>query len=100
MLNERIQLLVKRSSSAVDNNKLLAHKLTAMESERDALRLLMSAEKQKMVDAETLLHLSRAAASRSQGGSRGTTPNRAAAEDRTSVDTLDGHSSARQSPTE
>lgn len=102
MLNERIQLLVKRSTSAVDNNRLLAHKLTAMESERDALRLLMSAEKQKMVDAETLLHLSRVAASTNNAASRSgvqSISGNRLVDTHTSVDTLDG-GSARQSPLE
>ena len=59
MLNERLQLLIKRSTNAIDNNKLLVHKLTGIESERDAMRTLMSREKQRSVDMETLLHSSR-----------------------------------------
>lgn len=59
MLNERLQLLIKRSTNAIDNNKLLVHKLTGIESERDALRTLISREKQRSVDLESLLHSSR-----------------------------------------
>jgi len=59
MLNERISLLIKRSTNAIDNNKVLAYKLSSIESDRDALRLLYTAEKQKQTDLESLLHKQR-----------------------------------------
>ena len=60
MLNERVNLLVKRSTNAIDNNKILVHKLTQMEQERDALRMMIGSEKQKVLDMQTLLHHTRA----------------------------------------
>ena len=59
MLNERVNLLVKRSTNAIDNNKILVHKLTQLEQERDALRMMIGGEKQKVLDMQTLLHQSR-----------------------------------------
>lgn len=59
MLNERVELLIKRSTNAMDNNKLLVHKYASVERERDALRTLNAMEKQRNTDMETLLHSSR-----------------------------------------
>jgi hypothetical protein len=62
MLTERIELLIKRSTNAIDNNKLLVHKCSAIERERDALRTLIAAEKQRTSDMQTMLHSGRISA--------------------------------------
>jgi hypothetical protein len=67
MLNERLQLLIKRSTNAIENNKLLAHNLSSIENERDALRTLLSREKQRSVDIETLVHSNRFASGLNEG---------------------------------
>jgi hypothetical protein len=59
MLNERLQLLIKRSTNAIDNNKLLVQKLSTVESERNALRTVIHREKQRYTDIETFVHTSR-----------------------------------------
>ena len=58
MLNERIQMIIKRATAAGDANKLLSSRLTSVERERDAMRALVNSERQRATELE---HLTQAA---------------------------------------
>lgn len=48
MLNERLQMLMKRVESTNDSNKVLYSKLQSLEKERDSLSRLMGIERQRV----------------------------------------------------
>lgn len=50
MLNERIQLIIKRASDASDANKVLSSRLLSVERERNAMRALVSVERQRATE--------------------------------------------------
>lgn len=50
MLNERINMIIKRASAATEANKLLTGRLGAVERERDAVRALVGIERQRAAD--------------------------------------------------
>jgi len=53
-LNERVQMIIKRASAATDANKLLSARLGSLERENDAMRAVVSAERQRSTDMETV----------------------------------------------
>ena len=59
MLKERVEM-VKRATSAADANKILSSRLAAAERERDAVRALVMAERQKSEEYGTLIESARA----------------------------------------
>lgn len=60
MLNERVQMVMKRAAGAADANKVLSSRLAAVERERDASRARSSAERQRAEDYGTLAEVARA----------------------------------------
>ncbi len=50
MLNERINMIIKRAGAATEANKLLTGRLGAVERERDAVRALVGIERQRASD--------------------------------------------------
>lgn len=59
MLNDRIQMIIKRAAMAADGNKIFATRLTTVERERDALRALMATERQRSTEIGQLLETAR-----------------------------------------
>jgi len=60
MLNERVQMVMKRAAGAADANKVLSSRLAAVERERDASLARSSAERQRAEDYGTLAEVARA----------------------------------------
>ena len=60
MLNERVQMVMKRASAAADANKVLSSRLAAVERERDASRALISTERQRAEDMVSVAEVARA----------------------------------------
>ena len=60
MLNERVQMVIKRATSAADANKVLSSRLSSVERERDAVRALINAERQRAEDYGTIAETARA----------------------------------------
>ena len=60
MLNERVQMVIKRATSASDANKVLTSRLSSVERERDAVRALVNAERQRAEDYGTIVETARA----------------------------------------
>jgi hypothetical protein len=58
MLNERINMIIKRAGAATEANKMLTGRLSAVERERDAVRALVGIERQRASD---LGHIAEAA---------------------------------------
>lgn len=58
MLNERINMIIRRAGAATEANKLLTGRLGAVERERDAVRALVGVERQRTAD---LAHVAEAA---------------------------------------
>jgi hypothetical protein len=58
MLNERINMIIKRAGAATEANKLLTGRLGTVERERDAVRALVGIERQR---ANELGHVAEAA---------------------------------------
>jgi chromosome segregation ATPase len=59
MLNERMQLLLKRINELTESNKVMSARITSLEKERDALSRLLSIERQKVVDMNRLVENTR-----------------------------------------
>lgn len=59
MLNERVQLAIKRAAAATDANKIVAARLSSVERERDAVRALISTERQRATDMSHVLEATR-----------------------------------------
>lgn len=57
LLNERVQLVVRRAAAASDSTKVLSSRLSSVERERDAVRALMSLERQKSSDLAQVVQL-------------------------------------------
>ena len=62
MLNERVQMVIKRATAAADANKILSSRLLSTERERDAMRSLVSVERQKSTDLSSLVEAARVTA--------------------------------------
>ena len=60
MLNERVQMVIKRATSAADANKVLSTRLSSVERERDAVRALVNAERQRAEDYGSIVETARA----------------------------------------
>lgn len=60
MLKERVEMVIKRATNAADANKILSSRLAAAERERDAVRALVMAERQKSEEYGTLIESARA----------------------------------------
>lgn len=60
MLNERVQMVIKRATTAADANKVLSTRLSSVERERDAVRALVNAERQRAEDYGTIAETARA----------------------------------------
>ena len=60
MLKERVEMVIKRATNAADANKILSSRLAAAERERDAVRALVMAERQKSEEYGTLIETARA----------------------------------------
>ena len=58
MLNERINMIIKRAGAATDANKMLTSRLGSVERERDAVRAMVGIERQR---ASELSHVAEAA---------------------------------------
>ena len=50
MLNERVNMILKRAGAATEANKLLTSRLSSVERERDAVRTLVGIERQRATD--------------------------------------------------
>jgi chromosome segregation ATPase len=50
LLTERMQLVIKRAAAATEANKVLSTRLSTVERERDAVRSLISVERQRSSD--------------------------------------------------
>ncbi len=50
MLNERINLIITRATSATEANKALQARLSVVERERDAVRSLIGIERQRAIE--------------------------------------------------
>ena len=74
MLNERVQMIIKRASAATEANRLLSSRLSSIEGERDAMRSVVSSERQKAADYEQIAQAARTeiALKESRIDSRGT----------------------------
>jgi len=59
MLNERVQMIIKRASSATDANRLLSQRLAGIERERDAMRSIVNSERQRVTELEQLTEAAR-----------------------------------------
>ena len=59
MLNERVQMIIKRASAATEANRLLSSRLSSIEGERDAMRSVVSSERQKAADYEQIAQAAR-----------------------------------------
>jgi chromosome segregation ATPase len=60
MLKERVEMVIRRATSAADANKILSSRLSSVERERDAVRALVTAERQKSEEYGTLIESARA----------------------------------------
>ena len=60
MLNERINMIIKRAGAATEANKLLTGRLGTVERERDAVRALVGIERQRAADMGHLAESARA----------------------------------------
>ena len=58
-LNERVQMAFKRAASATDANKLLSARLGSLERENNAMRAVVSSERQRSTDLETVAQTAR-----------------------------------------
>jgi hypothetical protein len=58
LLNERINMIIRRAGAATEANKLLTGRLGAVERERDAVRALVGIERQRAAD---MTHVAEAA---------------------------------------
>lgn len=58
MLNERINMIIKRAGAATEANKLLTGRLGSVERERDAVRALVGIERQR---ASEMSHIAESA---------------------------------------
>lgn len=59
VLQERLQMVMRRAATCGDGNKVLSTRLTAVERERDALRALVQTERERTMEIETLLQTAR-----------------------------------------
>lgn len=59
MLNERMQLLLKRINEITESNKIMSNRISSLEKERDALSRLLGIERQKVVDMSKLVENTR-----------------------------------------
>ena len=59
MLNERVQMVMKRAAGAADANKVLSSRLAAVERERDASRAMISTERQRAEDMVSVAEVAR-----------------------------------------
>lgn len=59
MLNERVALVINRATAAVESNKALSAQLGAMERERNAVRQLLQAEKQRAAEMGQIVEATR-----------------------------------------
>ena len=59
MLNERVQMVLKRATAAADANKILSSRLLSVERERDAMRALVGVERQKSTEMGQLAEAAR-----------------------------------------
>ena len=60
VLNERIQTIIQRATSASDGQQLLSSRLKAVERERDAVRTVVAAERQRAAEMERIAETARA----------------------------------------
>ena len=60
MLNERVQMVMKRASAAADANKVLSSRLASVERERDTSRALISTERQRAEEMSSVVEIARA----------------------------------------
>jgi hypothetical protein len=60
MLNERVQMVMKRATAAADANKVLSSRLASVERERDANRALVSTERQRAEEMISVAEVARA----------------------------------------
>ena len=62
MLDERIQVVMKRASAAADANKILSAQLHSIQVERDAMRALVGVERNRANDQTAVAAAARASA--------------------------------------
>mmetsp|Transcript_2324 Transcript_2324/g.3663 ORF Transcript_2324/g.3663 Transcript_2324/m.3663 type:complete len:1405 (+) Transcript_2324:94-4308(+) len=62
MLNERVNMIIKRAGAATDANKLLTSRLGSVERERDAVRALVGLERQRASEMGHIAETARAQA--------------------------------------
>lgn len=60
VLNERVQMVMKRAAAAADANKVLSSRLASVERERNATRALVSTERQRAEDMISVAEVARA----------------------------------------
>ena len=60
MLNERVQMVIKRATAAADANKVLSSRLASVERERDINRALMGTERQQKEEMISVAEAARA----------------------------------------
>lgn len=60
MLNERVQMVIKRATAAADANKVLSSRLASVERERDINRALMGTERQQKEEMMSVAEAARA----------------------------------------
>ena len=66
MLDERIQVVMKRASAAADANKILSAQLHSIQVERDAMRALVGVERNRANDQTAVAAAARATAASAQ----------------------------------
>ena len=66
MLDERIQVVMKRASAAADANKILSAQLHSVQVERDAMRALVGVERNRANDQTAVAAAARASAASAQ----------------------------------
>eukprot|EP01038_Epipyxis_sp_PR26KG_P014135 gene14135-18964_t len=59
MLNERVNLMIKRAAAASDANKVLSSRLSAVERERDSIRALVAVERQRATEMVAIAEAAR-----------------------------------------
>lgn len=59
LLNERINMIIKRASAATEANKVLTERMASVERERDAVRALVNIERQRATDMSSIAEAAR-----------------------------------------
>jgi len=67
-LNERVKMVVRRATAAADANKVLSSRLASVERERDAVRALVSVERQRAEDLSSMTEIQRTQIMASRAG--------------------------------